>query len=155
MILVFLSPPKPLETRTLTLTRTTMLATVPTSRHLPSTTCSHCYWATASGEHYTSMSLHSVEQQGDVALKAHVARVCFNCFRGMLQIFRMDALKIDRDVAYVVMVVHICYKRLFQMFHLLFHTYVAGVLIWMLHMFHTYVARVCSKCFSGFSLMLQ
>ena len=43
---------------------------------------------------------------------------------------------------------------LFKMFHL-FQTYVASVLIWMLHMFHTYVARICSKCFSCFSVMLQ
>jgi hypothetical protein len=35
MILVFLSPTKPLETHTLTLTRTIMLATVPTPRHQP------------------------------------------------------------------------------------------------------------------------
>jgi hypothetical protein len=28
------------------------------------------------------------------------------------------------------------------MFHLFFHTYVAFVFIWMLHMFHTYVVSV-------------
>jgi hypothetical protein len=46
-------------------------------------------------------------------------------------------------------------KRLIQIFHLLFQTYVESVLIWMLHMFHTYAARVCSKYFRCFSLMLQ
>ena len=35
MILVFLSPPKPPETHTLTSTQTTMLATVSTPQHLP------------------------------------------------------------------------------------------------------------------------
>ena len=62
------------------------------------------------------MSLHSVEQQGDVALKAHVARVyfnCFRCFRGMLQVFHMDVAKIDHDVTHVAMVVHVCCKRPF------------------------------------------
>ena len=76
-------------------------------------------------------------------------------FRGILQVFHMDVAKIYRDVAHVAMVVHVCCKRPFQMFHLLFQTYVVSVLIWMLHMFHTYVARVCFKCFSCFSLMLQ
>jgi hypothetical protein len=75
----------------------------------------------------------------------------------MLQVFHMDIVKIDCDcdVTHVAMVVHVYCKRLFQMFHLLFHMYVASVLIRMLHMFHTYVTRVCSKCFSYFSLMLQ
>jgi hypothetical protein len=32
---------------------------------------------------------------------------CFRCFRGMLQVFYMDVAKVDRDVSYVAMVVHI------------------------------------------------
>ena len=64
--------------------------------------------------------------------------------------FHMGVAKIDRDIAHVAIVVHVCCKHPFQMFHLLFHTYVASVLIWMLHMFHTYVARVCSKYFNYF-----
>ena len=66
-----------------------------------------------SDEHHTPTSLHSAVQQGDVALKAHVGRVCFNCFRyfrGMLQMFHTDVAKIDRDVAIVV---HVCCKRPF------------------------------------------
>ena len=53
----------------------------------------------------------------------HVARVCFKCFRcfrGMLQVFHMHVAKVDQDVAHVAMVVNICCKRLFQMFHLFF-----------------------------------
>ena len=69
--------------------------------------------------------------------------------------FHMNVAKIDRDVVHVVMVVHVCCKRPFQMFHLFFQAYVASILIWMLHMPHTYVARVCSKCFSCFIFMLQ
>jgi hypothetical protein len=40
----------------------------------------------------------------------HIASVylkCFRCFRGMFQLFHMDVAKVDRDVAYVAMVVHI------------------------------------------------
>jgi hypothetical protein len=69
-------------------------------------------------------------------------------------VFRMDVVKVDRDVAYDASVSEACCKRLFKVFYL-FQTYVASVLIWMLHMFHTYVVRVCSKCFSYFILMLQ
>jgi hypothetical protein len=58
-------------------------------------------------------------------------------------VFYMDVAKVDRDVAYVAMVVHVCYKLLFPMFYLFFQTYVAGAFIYMLHMFHTYVC----KCF--------
>jgi hypothetical protein len=56
-------------------------------------------------------------------LKAHVARVCFKyfrCFRGMFQVFQTDVAKIDQDVAYVAMVVHLRCKLLFPMFHLFF-----------------------------------
>jgi hypothetical protein len=42
------------------------------------------------------------------------------CFVGMLQGFHMDVAKVDRDVAYVAMVVHICCKLLFPIFHLFF-----------------------------------
>jgi hypothetical protein len=38
-------------------------------------------------------------QQGDVAMKAHVASVCFKCFRrfrDMLQLFHMGVVKVDQ-----------------------------------------------------------
>jgi hypothetical protein len=80
----------------------------------------------------------------------------------MLQVFRMDVAKIDRDVAYVASVLEVCCKLLFKMFHL-FHTYVATVLsrccicctgythvASMLQMFHLFQASVScckySKC---------
>ena len=49
---------------------------------------------------------------------------------------------VDRDVEYVVMVVHICCKLLFPMFHLFFRR--------MLQVFYLDVAYVCNgfKCFS-------
>jgi hypothetical protein len=36
----------------------------------------------------------------------------------MLQVFHVYVAKVDRDVAYVAMVMHVCCKRLFQMFQL-------------------------------------
>jgi hypothetical protein len=55
------------------------------------------------------------KQRGDVALKEHVASLCFKyfkCFICMLQVFHMDVAIVDRDVAfaYVAMVVHACCK---------------------------------------------
>ena len=64
----------------------------------------------------------------------------------MLQVFHMDIAKVDRDVAYVAMVVHLCCKCLFPMFHMFFQMYVASVFIRMLHMFHTYIVSVLFGC---------
>jgi hypothetical protein len=57
-------------------------------------------------------------------------------------VFHIDIAKVDRDVAYIAMAVHICCKLLFPIFDLFFQTYVAIVFIWMLHMFHTYVVSI-------------
>jgi hypothetical protein len=51
-------------------------------------------------------------------LKAHIASVCFKCFRCILQVFHMHVVKVDLYVAYVAMTIHVCCKRLFQMFYL-------------------------------------
>ena len=67
--------------------------------------------------------------------------------------FHMDIAKVNRDVAYVAMVVHVCCKLLFPMFHIFFQTYVASVFIWMLHMFHTYVASVLFGCYVCFAMV--
>jgi hypothetical protein len=48
--------------------------------------------------------------------------------------FHTDVVKVDRNVAHIAMVVHVCCKLVFSMFHLFFSTYVASVFIWMLHM---------------------
>jgi hypothetical protein len=58
----------------------------------------------------------------------------------------MDVTKIDQDIAYVAMIVHVCCKRPFPMFHLFFQTNVASMFIWKFHMFHIYVASVLSGC---------
>jgi hypothetical protein len=61
--------------------------------------------------------------------KMHVANLCFKCLRGMFQVFHADIVKVDRDIAYVAMVVYVCCKLLFLMFYLFFQTYVASVFI--------------------------
>jgi hypothetical protein len=59
----------------------------------------------------------------------------------------MGVAKVDRDVAYVAMVVHVCCKRLFPNVSSIF-TYVASVFIWMCHIFHTYVTSVYMVTYS-------
>ena len=84
-------------------------------------------------------------------IKTHVASYvfkCFRCFRDMLQMFHMDLAKVDRAVASIL---EACYKILFKNVS----SVVISVLIWMLHIFYAYVARVCSKCFNCFSLVLH
>ena len=79
-------------------------------------------------------------------LKTHIASVCFTCFgcfRGMLQLFYTNVAKVDQNVAYVAMVVHICCKGLFPMFHLCFWTYVISVF----YLDVAYVSHICCKCF--------
>jgi hypothetical protein len=90
-----------------------------------------------------------------VVLQTCVANVCFMCFKGMLQIFYIDVEDVDLDVAHVAMVIHICCKNLFKMFHL-FQTYVANILSRYCMCCNGYVAivqnvssvlNVCCNCF--------
>jgi hypothetical protein len=66
-------------------------------------------------------------------------------------VFHTDVVKVDRDVAHVVMVVHICCKLMFSMFHLFFPTDIACVFThMMMQVFYLDVAYVYNgfKCFS-------
>jgi hypothetical protein len=72
----------------------------------------------------------------------------------MLLMFHKDVAKVDRNVAYVAMVVHVYCKILFAMFHLFFYV-CCKCFIWMLHMFHTYVASVLSTCCVCFTMVLR
>jgi hypothetical protein len=63
----------------------------------------------------------------------------------MLQVFHRNVAKVDRDVAYVVMVVHVCCKGLSPI-HLFFQTYVASVFIWMLHMLQVFYLNTTYVC---------
>jgi hypothetical protein len=71
------------------------------------------------------MSLHSSKQQVDIALESVCCKICFKCFRSVLQVLHIDVTKVDRDVAHVA--------------------------IWL----YTYVSSVGSKCFICFRHMLQ
>jgi hypothetical protein len=57
----------------------------------------------------------------------HACFKCFRCFRRILQVFHLDEVKVDLDVAYAAMAIHSCFKRMSQLFHL-FQTYVASIL---------------------------
>jgi uncharacterized membrane protein len=63
-------------------------------------------------------------------------------------VFRISVAKVDRDVAHIAMAMHQCFKCMFQMFDL-YHTYVASVFIWMLHIHACYKQwqsyRVCRQ----------
>jgi hypothetical protein len=120
-------------------------------RRLPAGIPPPCH-STASS--FASMSLHSSNQQVDATLKAHVTRVCFKClrcFRGMLQVLYIDVAKVDRDIAHVLMAIHVCFKCMLQMLHL-FQTYVASVLSRCCKSrfgccIYMHVVSICFRCF--------
>jgi hypothetical protein len=77
-------------------------------------------------------------------------------------VFRRDVAKVDSDVAHIVMVVHLCCKLLFSMFHLFFSNIcckciyldVAYVFKRMMQVFYLDEWMLCMfydgfKCFSG------
>jgi hypothetical protein len=61
-------------------------------------------------------------------------------------VFHTDIARVDQHVAYIAMVVPVCCKHLFLIFHLFSRRMLQSVFIWMLHMFHTYVISVLSGC---------
>jgi hypothetical protein len=70
----------------------------------------------------------------------------------------MDVAKVDRDVAYVAMVVHLCCKCLSLIFHLFFQIYVASVFVWKLHMlqiFYLDIAYVLQRFSSVLCVFYQ
>jgi hypothetical protein len=67
----------------------------------------------------------------------------------------INGAKVDRDVVYVVMAIHACFKCMFQMFHL-FQMNVASVLSRRCKSrsrccIYMHVANICFKCFQVFS----
>jgi hypothetical protein len=77
----------------------------------------------------------------------------------MLQVFHTDVAKVDRDVAYVVMVVLVCCKSVSPMFHLFFsdiycknaYLDVAYIFTHMLKVFYLDVVYVCN----GFQVFIS
>jgi hypothetical protein len=132
--------------------------------------CSPLRWCTdkldapplTSAPSSSSIMTNSIDpNRGDIVLKTHVPSICF---RDILQVFQMDVAKVDRDVAYVAIVVQVCRKGLFPMFHMCFWMYVASVLSrycicfpMATHVFFRVCIRsdVCCKCFNCFRRMLQ
>jgi hypothetical protein len=57
-------------------------------------------------------------------------------------VFHADVAKVDRDVVYVVMIVHVCCKLLFPMFHLLFSTHMLQVCLFGCYVCFIYIASV-------------
>jgi uncharacterized membrane protein YgcG len=98
-------------------------------------------------------------------LKAHVASGCFKCFRGTLQVFHMDVAKRDQDVVYVAMVVHVCCKSLFLMFHLfsrrMLQVCLSRCCICFTHLLQVfyldiaYILQLFFKCFQVFFQVFQ
>jgi hypothetical protein len=82
----------------------------------------------------------------------------------MLHVFNLDVAKVDRDVAHVAMVIHVCCKCMFQILQL-FSNACASVCFKcsssfkrMLQIFYldvVYDASICSECFTCFRRMLQ
>jgi hypothetical protein len=92
----------------------------PTQFVVPGAELARVQPATARIKLHVLIRIHSPKQQGDVALKLHVASVCFNCFRGMLQVFYIDVAKVDRDVAHVTIVFSsVCLKCFICFRHML------------------------------------
>ena len=68
-----------------------------------------------------------------LCVASYERRVKIACCKSMFQVFGMvqvlyiDVAKVGRDVAHIVMAIHVCFKCTFQTFHR-FQTYVATVL---------------------------
>jgi hypothetical protein len=98
----------------------------------------------------------SLKQQVNVPLKAYDASICFEsfkCFRYTLQMFHMDVVKVDPNIAYIVMAMHVCCKCLFPN--------VSSTFRRMLRVFYldvAYVSHICCiilQWFQVFSNVLQ
>jgi hypothetical protein len=77
----------------------------------------------------------------------------------MLPVFYIDVAKVDRDVAHVAITIYVCFKCMFQIFHM-FQMYVASVSFGCCRSkygscIYMHVASICFKCFTCFTLMLQ
>ena len=60
----------------------------------------------------------------------------------MFQFFHADVAKVDQDVAYVAMVVHVCYKLMFPMLYLFLDICCKCVYLDVAYVLHIYC-----KCF--------
>jgi hypothetical protein len=61
----------------------------------------------------------------------------------MLQVFHVDVIKLDRDIAYVAMVVHVCCKLCCSQYFICFLDVCCKCVI----LDVAYVSHICCKCF--------
>jgi hypothetical protein len=66
----------------------------------------------------------------------------FQVFQILLQMFYANVAKIDCDVTYVAMVVHICYRLLFLMFY-----FFLNICYKYVYLDVAYILHICCKCF--------
>jgi hypothetical protein len=68
-------------------------------------------------------------------------------------VFQMDVAKVDRDIAYVVIVIHVCCKRLFKCFICVFgcmlQMFLSGYCIYFTHMLQVFYMDV-AYAYNGF-----
>jgi hypothetical protein len=96
-------------------------------------------------------------------LKIHFVSVCikcFGCFRGMLELFQMNVVKVDQNIVYIAMLYTYVTEVCSKCFICVFGRIIASVFIWMLHTFHTYIVSIlsgyCVQWFSSvFHMFLQ
>jgi hypothetical protein len=75
----------------------------------------------------------------------------FQMFQSMLQVLYIDVAKVDWDVAHVLMAIHVCFRCMFQVFHL-FQIYVTSVLSGCYknrsgYFIYMHVASICFQVF--------
>jgi hypothetical protein len=84
------------------------------------------------------------KQQGDVALKEHVASLCFRDFKGTLQVFHMDVAK-NRSGCYI------CYNGCTRMLQASVSNVLSvfsDVCCNSVYLSVAYVSHICCKCFT-------
>jgi hypothetical protein len=95
----------------------------------------------------TSVSIHGSER----VHRVKTANVQVERGSGGLGGQPIDVATVDQDIAYVVIAIHVCFKCMFQMFHL-FQTNIAGVLSGCCksrsrYCIYMHVVSICFKCF--------
>jgi hypothetical protein len=70
-------------------------------------------------------------------------------------VFHADIAKVDRDVVYVAMIVHVCCKLLFPMFHLFF-PHVCCKCVYLDVTYVSYILQVfLSRCYICFTIVFK
>jgi hypothetical protein len=80
---------------------------------------------------------------------------CFRCFTCMLQVFHMDVAKVNRDVAYVAMIIRVCCKCAYLDVAYVFRAYVVSVISGCciyIQWFQVFLQSVSNACFKFISL---